>query len=136
MEQGELRIITKHRSSVDSEMETTSNMVHACGLLANANVQFSGKYPAWQSNLKSPLLQTAKVVYQDLFNEEPKIKTMHAGLECGMLSNKFPEIEVLSLGAVIQNAHSPDERVQISSVLKFWSFLRSLLQKIAAQGTL
>ena len=116
---------------MDSEMEAASNMVHACGLLANAHVQFSGEYPAWQPNIKSPVLQTAKAVYQEFFNAEPEIKTMHAGLECGVISNKFPGTDVLSIGPVIQNVHSPDEKVQISSVLKVWNFLRALLQEIA-----
>ena len=91
-----------------------------------------GGYPAWQPNPDSALLKRAKRVYQDLFGKEPEVKAIHAGLECGIIGDKFPGMDMISFGPTIIGAHSPDEKVQISTVEKFWKFVEGLIKDVAA----
>jgi dipeptidase D len=105
-------------------------MVQACGKQAAAKVNSHGGYPAWQPNPDSPLLKKAKTVMQSLFGNEPEVKAIHAGLECGIIGDKFPGMDMISFGPTIEGAHSPDERVQISTVEKFWKFVETLLEQL------
>jgi dipeptidase D len=93
-------------------------------------VEQSGDYPGWKPNSSSAILQIMKQHYIDTFQAEPKVKACHAGLECGLLSEKLPGVDMISFGPNIRAAHSPDECVQISSVQKFWNFLLSTLTHI------
>jgi dipeptidase D len=90
----------------------------------------SGDYPGWQPNPNSEILKLMSSLYEDSFNEKPKIKACHAGLECGILSKHLPKVDMISFGPNIRAAHSPDEKCQISSVQKYWGFLMSTLQLI------
>jgi len=124
------RIVTKQRSSLGTELVAMGDMVAACGNLAKAEIRCGNEYPPWKPYLDSPILNAAKAVYGELFSQEPKVKTIHAGLECGVLSEKFPAMDMISFGATIRNAHSPNEEVQISSVTRFWMLLNALLKRI------
>ncbi|OGB68341.1 MAG: cytosol nonspecific dipeptidase [Caldithrix sp. RBG_13_44_9] len=128
----QLAILTSQRSSVGSELLEIHDMVLACGYQAGAEVHSGGGYPAWKPNPKSLLLQRAKKVHKKLFGKEPEVKAIHAGLECGIIGDKFAGMDMLSFGPTIMGAHSPDERVQISTVDKFWKFVQSLIKDVAA----
>ncbi|MBN2364703.1 MAG: aminoacyl-histidine dipeptidase [Calditrichaeota bacterium] len=129
----DLAILTSQRSSVGSELTEIHDMILACGYLAGAQVKSGGGYPAWKPNPDSSLLKRAKKVYKNLFGKEPEVKAIHAGLECGIIGDKFPGMDMISFGPTIMGAHSPDERVQISTVEKFWKFLDGLVKDISSQ---
>jgi dipeptidase D len=129
---GQISILTSQRSSVGSELTEIHDMVRACGFQAAAEVRGGGGYPAWQPNPDSKLLARAKRVHKNLFGKEPEVKAIHAGLECGIIGDKFPGMDMLSFGPTILGAHSPDERVQISTVENFWQFVEALVMDIAS----
>ena len=131
-EANEIRILTSQRSSVESRLDEICEMVTAVGKLARAEIRQGEGYPAWQPNPDSHTLKLAKQVYQELYGKEPEVKAVHAGLETGIIGNKFPGMDMISFGPTILGAHSPDERVQISTVKKFWDFMVALLEKLAA----
>ena len=117
------------RSSVEPGKEDLANKIRACFELAGAQVEHSGSYPGWQPNMDSPILKTMLKVYEDSYGKIPEIKAIHAGLECGILGRNYPEMDMISFGPTIRNPHSPDEKVNIETVAKFWDFLKkSLLQ--------
>lgn len=99
--------------------------------MANANVKSGDGYPGWKPNMDSHLLKLAKKIYKDIFNKEPEVKAIHAGLECGILGNKVPGLDMISFGPTILGAHSPDEKVNIESVDKFYKLLKSFLKSLA-----
>jgi len=100
--------------------------------LSDLDVKFSidSEYPGWNPNFQSNLLSKCKETYTEMFNEDLKIKAIHAGLECGILKEKFPQMEMISIGPTIEGAHSPDERLLIKSVEKVWNILTKLLTKL------
>jgi dipeptidase D len=98
--------------------------------LAGFEVDFSGAYPGWLPNVNSEILKIVSTIYTDLFKENPKVAACHAGLECGILGQNYPEIDMVSFGPTIRGAHSPDERAQISSTQKFWKLLLEILKNI------
>ena len=128
---GKVAILTSQRSSVGTELDEINQMVKACGYIAGAEVRSGGGYPAWKPNPDSPLLKKAKAVWKELFGIEPEVKAIHAGLETGIIGDKFPGMDMISFGPTIQGAHSPDEKVQVSTVEKFWKFLVTMLEKLA-----
>ncbi|MFX0137036.1 MAG: M20/M25/M40 family metallo-hydrolase, partial [Candidatus Hodarchaeota archaeon] len=95
------------------------------------NYKIDSDYPGWIPNFKSTLLTKYKKTYKDLFNEEIEIKAIHAGLECGILKKKFPQMEMISIGPTNEGAHSPDERLLIKSVEKIWKLLIYLLKNLS-----
>lgn len=118
------------RSSVESTKKEVSMALRCAFENMGATVEQSGDYPGWQPNMSSPILQTMTALYRKLFNEQPKVKACHAGLECGLLGEKLPGVDMISFGPNIRAAHSPDEKVQISSVQKFWQYYIASLQQI------
>jgi dipeptidase D len=90
----------------------------------------NGDYPGWKPNPNSAILNLMADIYRKRYNEEPQIKACHAGLECGILGKHFPNMDMISFGPNIRAAHSPDEKVQISSVQKFWGYLLEALESI------
>jgi len=127
-----VRILTSQRSSVESRLDEICEMVSAVGKLVQAEIRHGDGYPAWQPNPDSHTLKLAKQVYRELYGKEPEVKAVHAGLETGIIGDKFPGMDMISFGPTILGAHSPDERVQISTVKKFWDFMVALLEKLAA----
>jgi dipeptidase D len=116
-----------HRSSVDSAKKDVGQMIAAHCELAGFTVEQGDGYPGWAPNVSSPLLKLSKEVHAKLFGKEPEIKAIHAGLECGIIGEKYPGLDVISFGPTIQNAHSPTEQVSIPSVAGFWKYLQAFL---------
>ena len=131
MERDVIRMGTSQRSSIESAKMDISGSVAAIFELAEAEVIVGDGYPGWKPNLDSKALQTAKEVYEEMYGELPDIKAIHAGLECGIFSDKYPGLDMISFGPTIQGAHSPDEKVNISDVAKFYDLLKGLLLKFA-----
>lgn len=128
---GSLAILLSIRSSVASAMRTTKRGLRAIAELAGAEVQENDGYPSWKPNLDSPLLATFRKLHQQKLGTDPELKAVHAGLECGVLGEKFSGLDMISFGPVIQGAHSPDERVEVGSVGRFWELLRVVLGALA-----
>ncbi|MCR4395476.1 MAG: aminoacyl-histidine dipeptidase [Candidatus Saccharicenans sp.] len=124
------RIICNSRSSVLSALEATRLVIRSASQLAGARAVQPQGYPAWTPNLDSPLLANMVKIYRNLFQKEPEVKAVHAGLECGIIGEKYPGMDMISFGPTIKYPHSPDEKVSISSVEKFWQFLLEALNKL------
>ncbi|MFT7344541.1 MAG: dipeptidase D [Lentimonas sp.] len=118
------------RSSVDSTKDDVANTVKCSFELMGCTVEQGGDYPGWQPNPNSEILKVMTKLYRDMFNEEPQVKACHAGLECGILGQHLPGVDMISFGPNIRGAHSPEEKVQISSVQKFWKFLLATLEQM------
>jgi len=116
------------RSSVDSAKMDLANALKSTFELARCDVKFGGEYPGWTPKPDSEILKVLEKKYETLFNDKPKVIACHAGLECGILGQNYPNLDMVSFGPTIMGAHSPDERVSISSVQKFWKFLLSVLE--------
>lgn len=126
----EIVIGTSQRSSVETEKEDIVSVNRAIFLLANAQVKHGDGYPGWKPDINSEILKEMKKVYYNLYNKEPEVKAIHAGLECGIIKEKYPSMDMISFGPTILGAHSPDERVQISTVEKFYNLLLETLKNI------
>lgn len=118
------------RSSVESRKEELASMIESVFSLAGAKVEFDGGYPGWKPNLDSPILKTMTKVYEKDFGKTPKIMIIHAGLECGILGTHYTEMDMISFGPTIRYPHSPDEKVNIETVKKFWDYLLATLINI------
>jgi len=121
------------RSSVDTTRDEVAMTIKSCFENMGCEVIQSGEYPGWQPNPDSKILVIMEQLYKDMFKEDPQVKACHAGLECGILGKHLPEVDMISFGPNIRAAHSPDEKVQISSVQKFWKFYLETLKKIPIQ---
>ena len=124
---GEADIHVSTRSSVKSALQALQLRLKAIGDLAGCRTRELESYPGWQPDLSSPLLATAREVYRDETGKDPEVKAIHAGLECGLIGEKYPGMDMISLGPQIEFPHSPDERVMIPSVGRFYRILKSLL---------
>ncbi len=118
------------RSSVESRKEELASMIESAFSLAGAKVEFSGAYPGWKPNLDSPILKKMINVYETNYGKTPKIMIIHAGLECGILGTHYPQMDMISFGPTIRFPHSPDEKVNIETVQKFWDYLQKTLAEI------
>ncbi|MCL2511033.1 MAG: beta-Ala-His dipeptidase, partial [Bacteroidales bacterium] len=131
IENGEVSVATLVRSSVDTAKDDLAQKVAATfELVEGCTVELSGSYPGWNPNMNSSILKVAQETYQKLYGKIPEIKAIHAGLECGLLGAKYPNWDMISMGPTIRSPHSPDERVHIASVDKFWKFLVEILKNI------
>jgi dipeptidase D len=122
-----LHITTMQRSFDMPSMNELTGKISDAAKLAGAEVEISNRYPAWKPDTNSLLLKRAKEVYKKLYRKEPQTKVVHAGLECAVIGEKFPSIEMISVGPTIKNPHSPLERVNIASVESAWEFLLALI---------
>lgn len=129
--ENKLIIGTSQRSSIKSAIEYASDTNKAIFRLSGAEISQGDGYPGWKPNINSKLLKLSTETFKELFNKEPEIKAIHAGLECGILLDKIPGADVISFGPTIQGAHSPDERIEIETVERFYDLLKSILKKIA-----
>ncbi|MDM1556945.1 aminoacyl-histidine dipeptidase [Chryseobacterium indologenes] len=127
---GELKILNLTRSSVDSSKYSTAEQLKSVAELAGMNVVFSGSYPGWKPRPGSEIVQIMEKIYTEKFNEKPHVVACHAGLECGIIGANYPDMEMVSFGPTIRGAHSPDEKANIPSAQKFWSFLKDILANI------
>lgn len=105
-------------------------MVESVFALAGADVAHSDGYPGWTPNPDSKLLEVTVDAYKRLFDTEPKVRAIHAGLECGLFLEKYPDLEMVSFGPTLRGVHSPDERLEIATVPKFWSLLAEVLKTL------
>ncbi len=127
---GNLEVNNLTRSSVDSSKEATAWKIAAVFHLIGAKVTMSGSYPGWKPNMDSPILETMSGVYNKMFGKIPEIKAIHAGLECGIIGGVYPNLDMISFGPTIKYPHSPDEKVYIPSVKKFFDFLCATLKQV------
>jgi dipeptidase D len=125
-----ITLATSQRSSVASEIAEICDTVKAVMEMGGAEVSQGDGYPGWKPNLDSPILKLAKKTYQDLYGKEPAVKAIHAGLECGIIGERQPGIDMLSFGPSMTGVHSPDEKLFVDSVPKFWSFLLAILKNV------
>lgn len=118
------------RSSVESRKDELASVIQSAFSLAGADVVLSGAYPGWKPNLQSALLKTMKETYSKEFGAEPRVIIIHAGLECGIIGSKYDGMEMISFGPTIEHPHSPDERVNIATVQKFYRFVKAALKAL------
>ena len=130
MKDNKIIITTSQRSSVESAKEDVCNMVASVFHLIGAKVTQGDGYPGWTPNPDSAILEVAKNSYSKLFNKEPKVLAIHAGLECGLIGEKYPDMDMISYGPTIKGAHSPDERMKIDTVKMFWDLTLDILKNI------
>lgn len=123
-------IVTSQRSSVASEIKDIVQTVSAIFRLAGAEISYGDGYPGWKPNVSSEILGIVKNAYMDLFKREPEVKAIHAGLECGIIGEKNPGLDMISFGPTMFDVHSPDERLKISSVPNFYKLLTTVLNRI------
>lgn len=130
VENGTCKILCLTRSSVESSKNDVANSLQSVFELASFQTTFSGGYPGWKPNRNSEILTIMEAKYQELFQEKAHVVACHAGLECGIIGSHYPKMDMISFGPNISGAHSPDEKVQISSVQKFWKYLSDILKSI------
>ncbi|MBR3373659.1 MAG: aminoacyl-histidine dipeptidase [Bacteroidaceae bacterium] len=131
--QWSIEIVTNQRSNIMSARKNASQMVGGVFTLAGADVEEGDGYPGWKLNPQSPLLKITVESYKRIFNKEPQILAIHAGLECGLFSLKYPHVDMVSFGPTLRGVHSPDERLLISTVQMVWDHLIEVLKNIPAK---
>ena len=124
---GKAEINILARSSCDSMKEYLALQQSSCFAMAGMKVELSGGYSGWQPNVKSPLLAALKEAYNDMFGKEPDVRVIHAGLECGIISTNYPDMDMISFGPTLMSPHSPTERVEIATVDKFYALVKALV---------
>ncbi len=127
---GVINVLTLIRSSVDSAKKDLENMIESVFQLAGAKIYFDGQYPGWKPNVDSPILKAMSDIYNNKYGIVPKVTAIHAGLECGLLGGVYPNWDMISFGPTIRFPHSPDEKVNIESVQKFWDFTLETLKHV------
>jgi len=126
----EVEMLTSQRSSVGSSIKDIADKVSALGTVGGFEIEQGGGYPAWQPNPDSKLLATCKKIYTNKYGSNPEVKAIHAGLECGIIGEHYEGMDMISFGPDIEGAHSPNERVRISSVQHIWEYLLEILKNI------
>jgi len=128
-EEDNLEIVTSQRSSVESAKQDIADRMGSLFTLMGASIRHSGAYPGWKPDTSSEVLKISEQVYIELFQQNPEIKAIHAGLECGLFLQKYPDLDMISFGPTIKGAHTPEERIRIDTVDKFWVFLLEMLRQ-------
>lgn len=123
-------IVTSHRSSLNSGIKDITNKAEAVFQLAEADTETSGAYPGWAPNRDSEILKIAEKTYEKLFNKKPVVRAIHAGLECGLFLEKYPDLDMISFGPTLRAVHSPDERIEIKTVKMWYDHLLEVLKNI------
>jgi len=127
---GEYKVLCLTRGSVDSEKMDLARAIRCTFELIGAEVSFDGAYPGWAPRPNAPIVKMMSALYEEMFGEKAPVLACHAGLECGILGTNYPDMQMISFGPNIRGAHSPDEKVQISSVQKYWGYLMEALKRI------
>jgi dipeptidase D len=130
VEDNKIIVGTSQRSSVNSALNDVACMVANVYKLAGAEISHSSGYPGWNPKLDSEILKITEAAYIKLFGKKPIVRAIHAGLECGLFLTKYPNLDMVSFGPTIKGAHSPDERLNISTVQKFWDLLIEVLKNV------
>lgn len=133
IEGNHILINSSQRSSILSARKDMSDTIKSAFELAGAEVEVGEGYPGWKPNTDSEILKIAVETYKKLFGVEPKVKAIHAGLECGLFLEKYPSLDMVSFGPTLRGVHSPDERMLIPTVEKFWNHLLEILKNIPAK---
>ena len=128
--EGKAEILILARSSNEGMMEYITTMMESCFGMAGMKVTTDGHYGAWQPNFDAQITSVMKEVYQKVFEETPVVQVVHAGLECSIIGQVYPNMELISFGPTLRSPHTPNERCNIPSVEKFWIFLKHLLEQI------
>lgn len=123
-------LATSQRSSVESEIDEICETVAAIFSLGGADVEAGSGYPGWKPNLDSEILKIAKKTYKSMYNKDPEVKAIHAGLECGIIGAKYPGMDTVSMGPTLEAVHSPDEKIYIDTVEKVWTYLLAVLKNV------
>ena len=123
-------IATSQRSSVASELKDAANTVAAVFELAGASLEAPSGYPGWKPNLASPILKLAQQTYTKMTGKTPAVRAVHAGLECGIIGEKYPGMDMVSFGPTMTGVHSPDEKLEIASVPRFYDYLLAILKNV------
>ena len=129
-EEGKIKIVTSQRSSTKSQLDCVCNVVASAFSLAGADVLINEGYPGWKPNPNSKLLKLSVEKYKELFDKEPKVRAIHAGLECGLFSEKYPGLDMVSFGPTLRGVHSPDERLLIPTVEMVWKHLVAIIESL------
>jgi len=127
---GEYKVLCLTRGSVDTEKMDLARAIRCTFELIGADVSFDGAYPGWAPRPNAPIVKMMSALYEEMFGQKAPVLACHAGLECGILGTNYPDMQMISFGPNIRGAHSPDEKVQISSVQKYWGYLMEALQRI------
>jgi dipeptidase D len=125
-----IEMLTSQRSSVATAIIDIASKVKSLGELAGFEVEQGGGYPAWQPNPDSKLLKLSIDIFKEKYGKEPEVKAIHAGLECGIIGEKYDGMDMISFGPTIEGAHSPDEKVNIPAVQTTWDLLLDILHKV------
>jgi dipeptidase D len=125
-----IRIATSQRSSVASEISDIAQTVTFIFELGGAAVEHTDAYPGWKPNMDSPILGIAGEAYRDLYGKDPEVKAIHAGLECGIIGERIAGMDMVSFGPTLEGVHSPDEKIYIDTVERFWQFLLEILKRV------
>ena len=126
-------VATSQRSSVNSARQMAANQVEACFALAGATVTHHDKYPGWNPNTNSPILKVTEASYRRLFNQEPVVRAIHAGLECGLFLEKYPYLDMISFGPTLRSVHAPGERLELATVDRFVKLLQDVIETVAEE---
>ena len=118
------------RSSIKSALQDFRDRICAVATLSGAKVTEETPYPGWKPNLDSKILALSKKIFRDMYGDEPKVEAIHAGLECGIVGEKFPGMDMISIGPTIKYPHSPEEQVHISTVDKFYKYVLKILEYV------
>jgi len=127
---GHISVQCLTRSSVETSKFDLANALRSAFELMGCEVTFSGSYPGWTPNVNSPILKVLTNIYEKQNGEAPRVVACHAGLECGILGQNYPDMDMISFGPTIHGAHSPDERASVSSAQKYWKFVLEILKNI------
>ncbi len=127
---GKVEVITSQRSSVASEIQDIIRQVAIILEMGGAKPVHSEGYPGWKPNMDSPILKLARATYKQLYGKDPAVKAIHAGLECGIIGEKYPGMDMVSFGPTLEGVHSPDEKIYIDTVEKYWRFLLEVLKAV------
>jgi len=130
LSEGLVEIVTSQRSAIESSKQLAARLVATSCRLAGFETEHSGSYPGWKPEPESEIVRKLQEVNNQLYGEPAKLVIMHAGLECGVIGEKYPGMQMVSFGPQIENPHSPNERVQISSVEPFWQYLCAVLEAL------
>ncbi|QYJ79608.1 aminoacyl-histidine dipeptidase [Shewanella acanthi] len=130
----EVTILCLIRSLIDSGRTQVEGMLNALTNLAGAEIEFSGAYPGWKPDNSSPVMAIVRETYESIYNKEPVIMVIHAGLECGLFKKPYPEMDMVSIGPTIRFPHGPDEMVNIETVGQYWDLLLAVLERIPARA--
>ena len=126
----QLRVVTSQRSSIASRLDAVTLQIESVVRLVKGTIDNRGRYPGWQANMESLLLKKCVPLYEKLFNKKPVVETTHGGLECGVIGDKYPGMDMISIGPTIKNPHTPEEKIHIGTIGNVWDFMKALLESL------